>query len=70
MIKYDRLWNLLHARGMSKNAFSTKYNISRSLMSRLNQNCSVNTNTLDRICNILECRIEDIMEHIPDNNRF
>lgn len=70
MIKYDRLWKLLNARGMSKNAFSTKYNISRSLMSRLNQNCSVNTNTLDRICNILECRIEDIMEHIPDNNRF
>ncbi|WP_286670208.1 helix-turn-helix domain-containing protein, partial [Thomasclavelia cocleata] len=33
-------------------------------------NQPVSTNTLDRLCNILECDISDIMEHIPDNNFF
>ncbi|MFR0834151.1 MAG: helix-turn-helix domain-containing protein [Fusicatenibacter saccharivorans] len=26
------------------------------------------TNTLDRLCNILDCNIEDIMTHIKDDN--
>ena len=26
--------------------------------------------TIDKLCNILQCRVEDIMEHIPDNNCF
>jgi DNA-binding Xre family transcriptional regulator len=30
----------------------------------------VEVNTIDRLCNILGCKVEDIMEHIADDNRF
>jgi len=30
----------------------------------------VEVNTIDKLCNILQCRVEDIMEHFPDDNRF
>ena len=47
-----------------------KYNVSKAQLYRLRYNQPVSTNTLDRLCNILECDISDIMEHIPDDNFF
>ena len=34
------------------------------------KNKNVEVNTIDRLCNILNCRVEDIMEHFPDDNKF
>ena len=48
----------------------THHNINRSLINRLKHNQNVETNTLDRLCNILHCRIEDIVEHFPHDNVF
>lgn len=70
MIKFDRLWATAKSKGISTNALHKKYHISKSQLSRLRHNEGVNTCTLDRLCNILECNIEDIMEHIPDDNFF
>ena len=33
-------------------------------------NKNVEVNTIDRLCNILSCKVEDIMEHFPDDNMF
>lgn len=70
MIKYDKLWETAEKRGVTKSMLTKKYNVSKAQLYRLRYNQPVNTNTLDRLCNILECDISDIMEHIPDNNFF
>lgn len=70
MIKYDRLWETIEAKGITKYMLTTKYNISKSQLYRLRHNQVVSTNTIDRLCNILECSVSDIMEHFPDDNRF
>ena len=57
-------------RGVSQYALYTHHNINRSQLDRLRKNKNVETNTIDRLCNILHCRVEDIMEHIPDDNVF
>mgnify|MGYP002509900153 FL=1 len=41
--------------------------ISSKTLSRLTSNKSVTTRTIDRICIFLHCRIEDIMEYVPDD---
>ena len=46
------------------------YNVNRSQLIRLRHNEYVEINTIDKLCNILQCRVEDIMEHFPDDNRF
>ena len=46
------------------------YNINRSQLDRLRRNKNVQVNTIDRLCNILHCRVEDIMEHFDDDNAF
>ena len=70
MIKYDKLWETAEKRGVTKSMLTKKYNVSKAQLYRLRYNQPVSTNTLDRLCNILECDIRDIMEHIPDNNFF
>lgn len=70
MIRYDRLWVTLKSKGFTKYQLTKEYGVSKAQLHRLRHNQSVNTNTLDRLCNILECEVEDIMEHIQDGNRF
>ena len=70
MIKYDKLWTTAKKKGISNYALTAKYNISKSQLYRLRHNQVVNTNTIDRLCNILDCNVSDIMEHFPDDNVF
>ena len=70
MIKYDRLWDPMKKRGISQYDLYTHHNLNRAQINRLRQNQNVETNTIYKLCNILQCRVEDIMEHIHDNNCF
>jgi DNA-binding Xre family transcriptional regulator len=68
-ISYKRLWKLLIDKDMKKRDLKEAANLSPSLMSSLNKDKSVTVNTLSRICHILNCRIEDIMEIVPDKSK-
>ena len=70
MITYDRLWQTMKQQGVSQYDLYTHYNVNRSQLNRLRHNENVEVNTIDKLCNILQCRLEDIMEHFPDDNRF
>lgn len=70
MITYDRLWQAMKQRGVSQYDLYTHYNVNRSQLNRLRHNENMEINTIDKLCNILQCRVEDIMEHFPDDNRF
>ena len=70
MITYDRLWQTMKQQGVSQYDLYTHYNVNRSQLNRLRHNENAEVNTIDKLCNILQCRVEDIMEHFPDDNRF
>ena len=60
MIVYDRLWTTMKAKGISQYKLIHEYDISSSQLDRLRKNGNVNTYTLNRLCNILDCQLEDI----------
>ena len=68
MIQYDKLWALLEQRGISKIKFKNATNIGGNTFNSLKKNLSVTTDTLNNICMILDCNIEDIIEYIGDEN--
>lgn len=70
LIKYDRLWKTMNERGVTQYSLYTHHNVNRSQINRLRNNKNVEVNTIDKLCNILNCRVEDIMEHFPDDNCF
>lgn len=55
-------------KGISQYDLYTKYNMNRSQLDRLRHNKNVTVATLDKLCNILNCKIDDIAEHVPDDN--
>ena len=71
MIKFDKLWTMLKARDISQYQLIHDYGISKGQLDRIRKNENITTNTLDILCNILDCEIGDISEHVKDeNNRF
>lgn len=70
MIRYDKLWETMKRKGITQYDLYTRHNINRSQLNRLRHNQNVEINTIDKLCNILSCRVEDVLEHFPDENRF
>ena len=50
-------------KGITQYALIKKYNISPAQITRLKRNESVSTHTIDIFCEILDCDVQDIMEH-------
>lgn len=69
MITYTPLWETLKKKGMSTYTLRVKFNISGSTVQRLRRNMSISTNTLDDLCELLECSVSDIVEYIPKNKQ-
>ena len=66
MIVFDRLWETMINRGISQYKLIHEYNVSTGQLDRLRKNQNVNTYTLDQLCKILNCRLEDIAEFTDD----
>ena len=68
MIVYDRLWITLKKKNISQYALIKDYGIDKAQLQRLRKNMVVKTVILNRLCSILDCKIEDIMEFAPDDD--
>ena len=62
MIVFDRLWATMKAKGISQYRLIKEFNFSTGQLDRLRKNENVNTYTLDQLCRILDCKLEDIAE--------
>ncbi len=67
MLKYENLWRTLKAKNISQYKLIKDYGIDKAQLHRLRKNMVVKTLILDRLCSILDCRIEDIVEYVPDD---
>ncbi len=66
MIKYDRLWQTLKEKNISQYSLQKDYGVDKAQLYRLRNNQVVKTITINNLCRILDCRVEDIMEYVPD----
>ena len=63
---YIRLWKLLLDKDMKRIDLAAAAYLTPNTLASLGKNKEVSMETLNKICNQLDCRIEDILEHIPD----
>ena len=66
MISYERLWKTMELQGATTYTLQVKGGISSSTIRRMKAGESVSTNTLEALCKILDCTLEDIVEYLPD----
>jgi DNA-binding Xre family transcriptional regulator len=67
-IVYDKLFNRLKANGIIMKKFRDDTKLGGSIITRLQHNQSVNTETIGKICEYLQCQPNDIMEVIYDED--
>ena len=66
MISYEPFYETLKEKNMTTYKLIKDYNISRSLLDRLKHNKPLSTVTIDDLCRILHCKVENIMEYIEN----
>lgn len=64
-ISYKKLFDLMEEKHIKKRDLREKYNISPTIINRLNNNSNVAVDTIMYLCEILNCQPENIMEYIP-----
>lgn len=66
MISYEPLYKTLKEKGISTYKLITQFGISRSLLDRLKHNKPISTVTLNDLCSILHCKVEDVLLFTED----
>ena len=63
MVKYTRLWETMQRKGISQYRLIKTYGISNGQL-----NLYISTHTVETLCRILDCRVEDVMEIVFDES--
>jgi len=66
MISYKPFYDTINKKGITTYKLIKDYNISRSLIDRLKHNKPLTTVTIDDLCKILDCKVEDILVYIKE----
>lgn len=65
MISYAPFWATLHASRESTYTLIKDHHISSSTIDKLRKDRPLNTTTINDLCRILNCKVEQIMVYVP-----
>lgn len=63
---YKKLWHILLDRDMSRSQLRKKAGISTNALAKLGKDESLPLETLEKVCEALDCTLDDILEYVPD----
>lgn len=66
MIRFDKLWVTMKAKNVSTYQLREKCGIDSKTIRRLRANENMETKTLDKLCSVLKCKLEDIAEYTDE----
>lgn len=68
MIRFDKLWEIMNQKGVSTYTLREKYGIDGKTINRLKNNKNTETKTLNKLCVAFNCRLEDIVEYVEQED--
>lgn len=66
VLSYKKLFDLLKERGYSATYWLRSNGISPTIVNKLRKNERINSDTINKLCQLLNCQPGDIMEYIED----
>ena len=66
MIVFDKLWKTMDKKGISTYKLREECGIDSKTIRRLRANENIETKTINKLCKVLNCKVEDIMEYIEE----
>ena len=68
MITFEPFWETLRRKNISQYMLIKQYGFSTGTLDALRKNQSITLNTLNDICNILQCDIMDVIQFTPNHS--
>lgn len=65
-VSYKKLWHILIDQGMKKKDLEALAGINHYTMNKMSREENVTIDTVGKICVALNCKVEDIIDFIPD----
>lgn len=68
-LSYKPLWHTLIERDMNREDLKKAANITSNIVARMGKDSYVDLKSIEKICLALDCRIEEVVEVVIDNNK-
>lgn len=68
-VSYNKLWKMLIDKNITKTELTHLAGITTNAMAKLGRNEDVRVNTLEKLCASLDCKLDDIVEFVPNKKR-
>lgn len=65
-VSYKKLFHLLIEKELTNAQLMKRAGISANIITRLKRNAYVSLESIESICNVMECTVDDILEFVPD----
>lgn len=66
MISYEPFWETLKSKNITTYILINKYNISSATINRMKKGGGISTMKINDFCDILHCKVEDIIKYIEE----
>lgn len=66
MISYKPFWETIKAKGITTYALIHKLGVANGTLYRMRQGKPISTETVNNLCRVVGCRVEDILLYIED----
>ncbi len=66
IITYDPLWETMKRKGVTTYTLIKNYSFSKGTLDSLKHNRNISTATLNDLCTILSCKVEDVLQYLPE----
>ena len=66
MIRFDRLWETMDKKQVTTYQLREQCGIDSKTIRRLKANDNIETKTLNKLCSVLQCTLDEIAEFVPD----
>lgn len=68
-VTYKKLFHLLIDQGIQPAELTEQAGFSANILTRLRRDQYVSLDSIEKICFALDCKVDDILEFIPDENK-
>ena len=68
-VSYNKLWKMMIDKKISKTEMTHLAGISTNAMAKLGQDEDVRVNILEKLCLVLDCKLDDIVEIVPEESK-
>lgn len=65
-VNYKKLFHLMIEKNLSNSDLQRKAGFSGNILTRLKRNRYVSLESIESICHVLECGVDDILEFVPE----